>query len=329
MSLGKRNLQPVLGHTVDELVAPNHSYRRLLSLVPFEDLCLPLKSLYSDVGRPGYPPATMFKGLLLQWMEDLSDRQMERFLEENLAGKLFCGFELTDQTPDHSSFEEMRLRMGTQMVADLFNDVREAMKAAGLIREVFTFVDSTALISKVNLWKERDALIEEGEKLGNLTVAKVAADKQARFGKKGRMKWFGHKIHAGIDMSVGMIVKVAVTPANVEDTKAARHVMPRQGMVFGDKAYGVGDSAREMKRRGLHSGAVLKRDMKAKDPDKDRWLSRVRMPFESTFSRFAKRARYRGVVKCQYQAFMQALSHNFKRLLAIEGPPLHFGPQYV
>jgi len=30
-------------------------------------------------------------------MEDLSDRQLERFLEENTAAKLFCGFSLKEK----------------------------------------------------------------------------------------------------------------------------------------------------------------------------------------------------------------------------------------
>jgi IS5 family transposase len=330
MSLGKRNLQPVLGHTADELVRPNHPYRTLVRIIPFADLCAPLKSLYSDKGRGGYPVETMFKALLLQWMEDLSDREAERFLQENLAGKFFCGFSLTDSTPDFSTFCVFRERLGTQRVAQMFNRVRQALKDAGLVREVFTFVDATQLISKVNLWKERDRLIAEGEqKLSNATVAQVAADPEARFGKKGRTKWYGYKIHAGIDMYQGLITKVAVTPANVEDTRAAPHVMPRQGAVFGDKAYGVGDSAREMRRRGLHSQAVLKNDMNAKNHDLDRWRSGVRMPYESTFAGFEKRARYRGRVKCQFQAYMQALSHNLKRLVQIEAPPLSFRPNYA
>lgn len=328
MSLGKRNFQPVLGHTASELVRPNHPYRKLLRIVPFEKLCTPLKRLYSDKGRGGYPVDTMFKALLLQWMDDLSDRELERFLQENLAGKFFCGFGLTDATPDFSTFSVFRDRIGTEGLAALFNQVRQALKDAGLVRESFTFVDATQLISKVNLWKERDRLIADGEqKLGNATVAQVASDNQARFGRKGNTKWYGYKIHAGVDMSQGLITRVAVTPANIEDTKAARHVMPRAGAVFGDKAYGVGESAREMKRRGLHSEAVLKKDMNAKNPELDKWRSGVRMPFESTFARFEKRARYRGLVKCQFQAYMQALSHNLKRLVQIQAPPLSLRPQ--
>jgi IS5 family transposase len=330
MSLGKRNLQPSLGHAVSDLVKQDHPYRRLLSMVDFEGLCAPLKSMYGSQGRAGYPVAGLFKALLLQWMEDLSDRELERYLEENVAAKFFCGFELGDSTPDHSTFGVMRERIGTEGLARLFNWVRDELKAQGLVREVFTFVDATQLISKTNLWRERDRLIGEGEaKLSNTTVGKVATDRQARFGKKGRTKWYGYKIHAGVDMSHGLIARVAVTPANVEDQEGARHVLPRAGMVFGDKAYGVGKAARAIRLRGLHPGAVLKEGMKAKNRDKDRWLNSVRMPYEGTFARFEKRARYRGTAKCQFQAFMQALSHNMKRLLVIDAPPLVFRPHYA
>jgi IS5 family transposase len=328
MSAGRRNLQPVLGPTPEDLVAADHPYRRLLKLVPFTELCAPLLKKYSHLGRSGYVAESMFKALVLQWMEDLSFRELERFLKENLAAKLFCGFGLTDETPDFTTLCTFRSRLGTDGVTELFAEVDRSLRSAGLVREVFTFVDATHLISKANLWSERDRLIREGEeKLSNQNVARVANDQEARLGRKGPLKWFGFKIHAAVDMSQGFITKVFVTAANVEDTKAARFVMPEQGMVFGDKAYGVGDSAKAMRERGLHSGAILKNDMLAKNPDKDRWLSSVRMPYEGTFSRFRKRARYVGEQKCQFQAVMQALAHNFKRMLALDIPPLFLRPQ--
>ena len=37
-------------------------------------------------------------------MEGLSDRELERLIQENTAAKWFCGFSLTDKTPDFSVF---------------------------------------------------------------------------------------------------------------------------------------------------------------------------------------------------------------------------------
>jgi IS5 family transposase len=327
MSVGRKKLQQVLGATPEDLVRRDHPYRRLRDMIPFEALCAPLRLKYSKFGRAGFPVECMFKALLLQWMEELSDRELERFLEENVAAKLFCGFGLTDATPDYSTFCTVRKRIGTEGLAGLFNAVRDSLHQAGLVREVFTFVDATHLISKVNLWNERDKAIKAGyDKLNNQNVSKLAADPEARMGRKEGLRWFGYKIHAAIDMSHGLICRVATTAANVEDMRGAKHVLPRQGMVFADKAYGVGEAAFHIRRRGLHSGAVLRKDMKLKNHDKDRWLTSVRMPYEGTFAHFEKRARYRGNVKCQFQAYMQALAHNFKRLLRIQAPPLTLRP---
>jgi IS5 family transposase len=65
--------------------------------------------------------------------------------------------------------------------------------------------------------------------------------------------------------------------------------------------------------------------MKRKNNDLDRWGSSVRAPFEGVFSKFEKRARYRGHAKVQFQFFMDAIVHNVKRLVAIHAPPLFQG----
>ena len=51
--------------------------------------------------------------LVLQFMEDLSDRELERFIAENTAAKLFCDFSLISQAPDHSLFGRLRQSIGT------------------------------------------------------------------------------------------------------------------------------------------------------------------------------------------------------------------------
>ena len=65
--------------------------------------------------------------------------------------------------------------------------------------------------------------------------------------------------------------------------------------------------------------------MKGKNKDKDRWLTKVRAPFEGVFSKMDKRARYRGLAKVQMQAFMEAIVFNVKRLVQLNAPPLYIG----
>ena len=70
---------------------------------------------------------------------------------------------------------------------------------------------------------------------------------------------------------------------------------------------------------------LLKNNMKGKDRRHDKWLSQIRAPFESIFSKQEKRARYRGIAKVQMQAFLEAIVFNVKRLIAIDSPPLFAG----
>ena len=69
----------------------------------------------------------------------------------------------------------------------------------------------------------------------------------------------------------------------------------------------------------------MKNNMKGKNKDKDRWLTKVRAPFEGIFSKMEKRARYRGLAKVQMQAFLEGIVFNVKRLVVIGAPPLFTG----
>jgi len=318
---------------VEELVRAEHAYRRLVKVVAWSKLTKPLEQLYSELGRGGYPVEQGFRCLLLQFLEDLSDRELERYLQENNAGKYFCGFELFDPTPDFSYFSRLRSRIGTPRLAKLFNRVRELLRESGLVREVFTFVDASQLLSRVNVWEARDRALADKEnqerdeagnrKMNNTNVGKYSSDPEARFGCKGKDHfWFGYKRHVSVDMSHGLITKTVVTPANVSDHRVLKEICPSGGMVFADKGYCGREAQKTLAARGCHSGVILKRNMKEKDIDKDRWLSKVRMPFEGVFAGLGKRARYRGIVKNLFQALMEALAFNLKRLTKIVEAPI-------
>ena len=127
-------------------------------------------------------------------------------------------------------------------------------------------------------------------------------------------------------MGSGLIDRIVGTPANVTDQDGFKHICPRNGeMTFGDKSYGLKPAQTEMAKHGAKSAAILKNNMKLKNKDLDRWRTSARAPFEGVFSKFKKRARYRGLAKVQMQLFMDAIVHNVKRLVAINAPPLPIG----
>ncbi len=309
---------------LDKIVDKNHPLRKINKLISFKSLVYRIKDCASDLGRHGYGLEVALKCLFLQFYYDRSDRQMEEMLRDSIALRWFCGFEISGRTPDHSYFGRMRTTIGTKRIGKIFRAINEKSEAVGMIGGIFSFVDASTIKTKETTWKERDKALEEGEdNLNNKNIGDYSADKQARFGCKGKDKfWFGYKRNLCADMQQGLIVKLAVTPANVPDQQAFKHICPGQGMVFGDKAYCLRPAQEVMENKGCHSGAIMKNNMKGKNKDKDKWLTRVRAPFENLFSKDEKRSRYRGWAKVQLQGFLEAIVHNTKRLIAIDCPPL-------
>ena len=302
-----------------KLVEAKHPFRQLNEYFDFTELAGSLAKCYSELGTTGIAIEKGFKALLVQFWEDYSDRQMEHALRENIAVRWFCGFSLMEDTPDHSYFGKLRKRIGPSRLAEIFHKVNEAMKKKNLFGEVFTFIDASSIITKTALWEERDHAIKAGEeKLNNAIVSNYAADKDAKWGAKSKHNiWFGYKRHNAVDMRYGLIDKLAVTPANVPDYKAVKHIAPKQGMVFTDKGYDYKEADQWMRANGCVPATLRKNNNKQKNHDLDRWRSGVRMPFESTFSKQSKRAKYRGQTKVLFQCFAEAMVYNLKKALTI------------
>lgn len=309
---------------IEKLVKEDHAFRKLQQSVNFEELISPYRELYSSIGAEGIDIIKGFKALLVQFWEDYSDRQMEKVLEENVAVKWFCGFGLLEATPDHSYFGKLRKRLGAENIAGIFDNVNETLRKKGLFGDVFKFIDASAIVTKTALWEERDKAIAHGEEsLNNVIVSKYAADKDARWGAKSKNKiWFGHKRHCSVDMRYGLIDKLTVTPANVLDFQALPDICPKNCMVFMDKLYDTKNCHLVLKANDCASGIIRKNNNKKKDRDLDRWRSKIRMPFESTFSKLNHHARYRGKIKVLFQCFAEAICHNLKKAIKVLPDPI-------
>lgn len=307
---------------IEKLVREDHVFRKLQKILNFEAIISPYRKLYSNTGAEGIDVIKGFKCLLVQFWEDYSDRQMEKVLEENVAVKWFCGFTLLEETPDHSYFGKLRQRFGTHNIANIFNTVNEILRSKGLFGDFFKFIDASSIITKTALWKERDRAIANGEeKLNNSNIHNYSADKEANWGAKNKNNfWFGYKRNNLVDMRFGLIEKICVTPANVLDYRAFVNICPENCMTFMDKLYDCKLVKNILKANNCHDGTIKKKNNKEKNFDLDRWISKIRMPFESTFSKQRKRAKYRGLKKVLFQNFIEAISYNLKKAIRILEP---------
>lgn len=304
---------------LEQLVDEGHVFRKLNTIIDFEEVIKPYRELYSPVGAKGIDINKGFKALLIQFWEDYSDREMEKALRENVAIKWFCGFELLEKTPDHSYFGKLRKRLDTKNIANIFNSINEQLRKEGLFGDVFKFIDASSIITKTALWEERDKAIKNGEdKLNNSNVDKYAHDKDARWGAKSKTNiWFGHKRHHTVDMRFGLIEKVCVTPANVLDFQVLENICPKNSMIFADKLYDNKKSELILKSKNCHNGIIEKNNKKDRNRELNIWRSKTRMPFEGSFSKLRKRAKYSGKVKVLMQCFMESICHNLKKAVLI------------
>ena len=313
-------MNQVIMVSLEELIPNNHIYRKFFNIWDLSFIKKQLKKIETENNYKGYGAFKLFKCLLLQFLEDLSDRELEKYLQENVTAKWFCNFEITDEVPDHTVFSRIRKRIGTSRLSKIFQNLRDQLKSKGYINEVFNFVDASHLISKANLWKERDKAIKEKyEKLNNETLPKLAHDKEARIGCKGKDKyWYGYKKHVLVDMQSGLINKIAITPANLSDAKGFKYICPNQGAIYADKGYSSKETQKEAKYNNCHLAAIKKNNMKTKNKDLDKWYTKVRAPFERVFSNQRRRTRYIGVIKNQFSAFMEAICFNLKRMIILK-----------
>ena len=204
---------------------------RLQGLVKWYRLEKLLKGLREEgPGRPGYKPVMMFKALLLQSLYGLSDAELEEALYDRLSFRRFAGLSLEDRAPDHTTLCRFRnLLIEHGLLEKLFGEFQRQMDVAGVIVKRGTMLDATVI-------ETSSARPPEGQ---------TGADPDAAFTRrKGRGgSSYGYKAHVGVDRGSGIIRKVIVTAANVNDT------VPADGLVSGDEREVYADKAYQSRVR--------------------------------------------------------------------------------
>jgi len=325
--LGEQQMNFFWNYDLEQLVSAEHKLRKIAKIVSFSEIAKKFSDLESDAGRKGYGVEVGIKCLFLQFFYDLSDREAEEDLRDNNAFKWFVGFKLDEETPDHSYFCRFRKTLGEEKTASIFKMIVEQSKAIGILKNLFTFVDATVIKVKETTWEERDKAIKQGEEaLNNSNIENYSADKDARFGCKGKKKFFfGYKSNASVDTQSGLIKDTIVTPGNTPDSKAFKDICPEDSVILADKGYATKEVEAIIEEKNCHSFVIKKNNMKNKNKDKDRWITGLRSAYERVFGTFSKKTKYRGISKVSIQNFWECIVFNIKRLVVLNSPPIFAG----
>ena len=100
---------------MESLIPENHLLRKINRTVSFDFIYDLLEPYYPATGRPSVDPVSMFKMLLIGHLYGIkSERRLVEEVQLNVAYRWFCGFELNDAIPDHSTFSKTRTRKWQQ-----------------------------------------------------------------------------------------------------------------------------------------------------------------------------------------------------------------------
>ena len=100
---------------IESLIPETHLLRKIERMVSFDSIYGLLAPYYPATGRPSVDPVSMFKMLLIGYLYGIkSERRLVEEVQLNIAYRWFCGFELDDTIPNHSTFSKTRTRKWQQ-----------------------------------------------------------------------------------------------------------------------------------------------------------------------------------------------------------------------
>ena len=267
-----------------------------------------LEGIYSaSVGRPSYPLLTLFKAMLLQQWYGLSDPRTEEAITDSISFRRFAGLSLSDSVPDHSTLSRFRAQLGNrfQRLLEAFN---AQLAERGLIIRQGTLIDASFVQSSSrNRRVDSEAGSYGGQKQDNVS---------------------GYKAHTAVDQFSGLVRRVIVTPANINDTTPADDlILGDEAAVYADKAYDSQQRRKGLEQRGVFAGLMHRahkhQPLSAEQKSFNDMIKRLRAPVERTFGILKlhyrlRRTRYIGLARTAVQIHLACIAMNLKRALVLE-----------
>jgi len=152
MGIKERTFAPLPPVTLEDLVPPNHFYRRLERTLDLRFVRDVVCAAYADIGRPSIDPVVFFKLQLILFFEDLrSERQLMHVVADRLSLRWYLGYDLSEPLPDHSSLSRIRERYGLDVFRRFFETIVEQCLAAGLVWGQELYIDATKVAANAAL----------------------------------------------------------------------------------------------------------------------------------------------------------------------------------
>lgn len=294
MSLAEAFLDPRMG-----LGGKLKALSEVIDWMPLADLARRVRP--GEEGRPPYPALAMLKALYLAGLYDLSDPGLEEALIDRVSFRLFCGFSLAAKTPDETTLLRFRHDcVAAGVLEAAFAEVNRQFEAKGLVVKKGTLMDATiiaAASARPPRKKQNRAAPEAGAASETGTAAPqeaaappVAREPGASFTRKGGKSYFGYRLHISADEGSGLVRRLALTPAHVNDSCVAQAlVCGDEKAVYADKGYEskihrAALKARRIKDRIMHRSHKNQKALPHWQGRRNELIAKRRAPVERVFA---------------------------------------------
>lgn len=295
---------------------------------PTLESCL-RRSKSAKGGRPPFDSVLMFKILVLQRLNNLSDDRMEYLITDRFSYRRFLNLELSDKVPDAKTIWKFRNDLSQAGAAyDLFAVFNQLLKSEGLITHKGSIIDSTfEEVPRQRNSREENAQIKEGKIPEEWQTAEQKhrlrqKDTDARWAKKGDQRYYGYKNHIKGDEESKLIVDYRVTDASVHDSQCCLEMLDAADQVlYADSGY-FGEPI----SKGLPFGCVKKicdrgvrnAPLTPTQREANRLISVIRARIEHVFgfivnSMGGKELRCIGIVRARFMTGLTNLIYNICR----------------
>ena len=302
-------------------------------------------------GRPPFDPVMMFKILVIQAANSLSDERAEFLINDRLSFMRFLGLDLSDRIPDARTiwlFREKLTKAGA--IQGLFERFDAALRAAGFLAMSGQIIDASLVAAPKQRntedekrtikeghvpegWKARPGKLRQKDRDARWTV-KFSKAKQRADGSKPpvdiAIPTFGYQNHVGIDQGFGLIRTWMVTDAAAyEGARLREGLLDKSNtasVVWADSAYRSAANEDHLARNGFVSrihrkkppGKPMSDRTRLANAEKSRIRSRVEHVFAEQKSRMGLFVRTIGIARAKTKIGMANLVYNFKRLVFLQ-----------
>ena len=135
---------------IEKLIPDEHVLVQIKAAIDFEKFRELVRDRYSvRMGRSAEDPVRMIKLEILEFLYGLSDREVLKQLQVNVAYRYFLDLSLDSELPTSGLLSQFRQRLGQERHQALFEEVVRQARAMGLVKDRLRIKDATHGIANV------------------------------------------------------------------------------------------------------------------------------------------------------------------------------------